>query len=53
MINYMINHGTKFWENVNVKEFGILSPDFIYLFQCYERGEPQVQKVEWIFPLNL
>lgn len=52
MIKYMINHGTKFWENVNLKEFGILRPGFIY-FYVFERGEPQVQKVEGIIPLNL
>lgn len=24
MIKYMMNHGTKFWGNINLKEFGIL-----------------------------
>lgn len=36
----MINHGIKFWENINLKELGILSPGFYFFlfFTSYAGG---------------
>lgn len=47
----MINDGIKFWENINLKELGIVSPGF-YFF-CFLLMQGEVQKVEWIIPLTI
>lgn len=35
LIKYMMNHGTKFWGNINLKEFSILDTSLGFFGCCF------------------